>query len=131
MMDIDKFKVYNDTYGHQQGDVVLKSVAKVFSQTLMRAVDFAARWGGEEFVVLLPNTPVEGAMGVAERIRENVEKAEIPCADGSTTKVTISIGVATQTPEKTSLVDTFVQNADQALYAAKNQGRNRVVHSSS
>jgi diguanylate cyclase (GGDEF)-like protein len=128
VMDVDKFKYYNDTYGHQQGDVVLKTVAKVFSQSIRRPADFVARWGGEEFTVLLPNTVAGGAMEVAETIRAAVENTVILCADGTETKVTISIGVFTQIPEQSCTIDTFITNADEALYTAKRTGRNKVVH---
>jgi diguanylate cyclase (GGDEF)-like protein len=125
MIDVDKFKDYNDTYGHQQGDVVLKTIAKVFTTTLKRAVDFACRWGGEEFVILLPNVDTSGAMVVAERVRTNVEKTMIPCTDGSFTSVTISIGVKAEQPVKSSQIDEFLSKADEALYVAKKTGRNR------
>jgi diguanylate cyclase (GGDEF)-like protein len=127
MIDVDKFKDYNDTYGHQQGDVVLKTIAKVFTTTLKRAIDFVCRWGGEEFVILLPNTDANGAMVVAERVRTNVEQTMIPCPDGSFTKVTISIGVNTENPEKGSPVDQFLSKADEALYVAKKTGRNKSI----
>jgi diguanylate cyclase (GGDEF)-like protein len=125
MIDVDKFKDYNDTYGHQQGDVVLKTIAKVFTSTLQRAIDFVCRWGGEEFVILLPNTDASGAMVVAERVRTNIEKTMIPCADASFTKVTISVGVNTENPEKGTPVDQFLSRADEALYTAKRTGRNK------
>ena len=128
MMDVDKFKIYNDVYGHQQGDVVLKIVANLFMHSLRRATDFAARWGGEEFAVLLPNTPLSGALGVAEYIRSEVEKIEIPCDDKSVTKVTVSIGVNTLIPDASSSPDQFIAGADEALYMAKQAGRNRVAH---
>jgi diguanylate cyclase (GGDEF)-like protein len=127
MIDVDKFKNYNDTYGHQQGDIVLQTVAKIFSQAAKRSGDIAARWGGEEFVVLLPNTMMPGALDIAERIRADVEAVIIPCTDGSTTKVTVSIGVNTQTPVHGNSIDVFISNADKALYEAKARGRNRVV----
>ncbi|MDR0290030.1 MAG: diguanylate cyclase [Treponema sp.] len=127
MMDVDKFKNYNDTYGHQQGDVVLQTVARVFEHSAKRPGDLAARWGGEEFVVLLPNTFLDGAMNLAEHIRSEVEASVVPCANGLTTKVTISIGVNAQEPVLGSSVDAFISNADKALYEAKAQGRNRVV----
>ena len=126
MMDVDKFKNYNDTYGHQQGDLVLQTVASVFARTLKRSGDFAARWGGEEFVVLLPNSEKDGAMLVAEQIRANVESEIIPIPDGGNTKVTISIGVNTLIPTGDSVLETFVSGADSALYTAKETGRNRV-----
>ena len=128
IMDLDRFKTLNDTHGHQKGDVVLQSIAKIFPHSFKRSGDFAARWGGEEFVVLLPNTPLAGAMEVAERIRSDVENAEIYCPDGSILRTTLSIGVISQTPVKNSQIDTFVRGADQALYAAKDAGRNRVAH---
>jgi diguanylate cyclase (GGDEF)-like protein len=124
---VDKFKDYNDTFGHQQGDVVLKTVAKVFMQSAKRPGDFAARWGGEEFVVVLPNTVLNGALDIAEKIRTDVESALIPCADSSGNRITISIGVNSQIPVQGSSVDTFISNADKALYEAKDQGRNRVI----
>jgi diguanylate cyclase (GGDEF)-like protein len=127
MIDVDKFKKYNDTYGHQQGDVVLKTVAKVFTQSIKRAGDFVARWGGEEFTVLLPNTVLDGALDLAESIRMNVENAPVPCIDGSANKVTVSIGVSSMIPIQGSSVDALISNADAALYMAKDQGRNRIV----
>ena len=126
MIDVDKFKIFNDTYGHQHGDVVLQTVANIFSQAFRRPTDFAARWGGEEFIILLPNTPLAGAMEVAEKIRGDVEKAIIPCQDGSITKVTISVGLNTQMPDQNSSMDAFISKADLALYAAKEAGRNRI-----
>ena len=128
IMDVDKFKVYNDTYGHQQGDVVLQTVAKTVEQSLNRPGDFAARWGGEEFVVLLPNTDLDGALFIAETIRQNISNAVIPCADGTNTKVTISIGVKTLAPGQKSTHESLLADADKALYTAKETGRNRVCH---
>ena len=126
IIDVDKFKVYNDTYGHQQGDAVLKAVAKTVTQSLGRPGDFAARWGGEEFVVLLPNTDANGALNIAERMRRDIGNAVIPCADGAETKVTISVGVKTQAPGQNSSRESFIAEADKALYKAKESGRNRV-----
>lgn len=126
VLDVDKFKVYNDTYGHQQGDAVLQTVAVTIARSLGRPGDFAARWGGEEFVVLLPNTDLGGALHIAEKIRVNVSDAIIPCQNGTKTKVTISIGVKTQAPGQNSSRDSFISEADKALYRAKETGRNRV-----
>jgi diguanylate cyclase (GGDEF)-like protein len=120
MMDIDKFKAYNDTNGHQQGDTLLQAVAKTITRTIHRGGDFAARWGGEEFVVLLPNTDINGALNIAELIRANIDKE---------TKTTISIGVNTQIPTQTSSLDNFISAADDALYKAKAMGRNKVCKS--
>jgi diguanylate cyclase (GGDEF)-like protein len=127
VIDIDKFKDYNDTYGHQQGDIVLQKVASILLQSLRRPTDFVARWGGEEFVILLPATPSDGALEVAEKIRANVEKEVIPFAEGSSTKVTISIGMNTQAPVQGSSAESFFSNADKALYKAKELGSNRVA----
>jgi len=128
IIDVDKFKVYNDTYGHQQGDIVLRVVAATLMQSLNRASDFAARWGGEEFVALLPNTDADSALLIAERIRLNINNETIPCVNGAETGVTVSIGVNTQTPKRNGLYDTFIAEADKALYIAKEAGRNRVCH---
>jgi diguanylate cyclase (GGDEF)-like protein len=127
IMDLDKFKNLNDTYGHQQGDVVLKTVANIFNNCLRRPCDFTARWGGEEFVVLLPNTPLEGAMDVAEQIRSTVEKEKIEFEDGTIVHITISIGVTTINPEHKSSINNFISKADKALYMAKEAGRNRAA----
>ena len=126
MIDIDKFKNYNDTHGHQQGDAALVAVADMFGAVLKRPGDFAARWGGEEFIVLLPNTNTEGALDVAEQLRGFVEEMEIPCTGGLTTKVTLSIGINTRIPGHTFTMDEFIKYADEALYEAKAKGRNRV-----
>ena len=132
MMDLDKFKSINDTYGHQQGDIVLKTVAGVFSHSLKRPADFTARWGGEEFIVLLPKTPLSGAIEVAENIRADVEKTPIPrfeelSSDSSALYITLSIGITSQRPVKDSPIDTFISNADKALYTAKETGRNKIM----
>jgi len=127
MFDVDKFKTYNDIYGHQQGDAVLRAVAKIIEQGLKRPGDFAARWGGEEFVALLANTGRLGALEVAERIRAAVEKINLTCDECSdTVPVTISIGVESLIPEQSNSLDLFISAADNALYEAKAAGRNCV-----
>ena len=126
MMDIDKFKTYNDTFGHQQGDVTLQVIANTIRDSLKRKVDFAARWGGEEFIVLLPGTDTAGARRVAENIRSAVENVQIPCEDVRGRQATISIGVNTQIPEMDEEISAFIEHADNALYRAKAEGRNRV-----
>ena len=131
MIDIDKFKDLNDTYGHQQGDVILQTIAKIFEHSFRRPGDFAARWGGEEFVVLLPNTPFEGAIDVAEKIRCEIEKLQITCTTGIVLSITVSIGVNSLVPELDNSADDFLTNADRALYAAKYAGRNKVMYSGS
>jgi len=124
MIDIDNFKIYNDSYGHQQGDLALVSVAKAFSQALKRPGDFAVRWGGEEFIILLPNTEPDGATEVAENVRSSVENTVVPGKRMS--KVTVSVGVHTWIHTQESTIDELITSADTALYEAKNQGRNRI-----
>ena len=127
IMDIDKFKNYNDTFGHQQGDLALQTVANALKQSMKRSVDFCARWGGEEFTVLLPGTDSKGAVIVAENIRGEIEKAVIPCPGTSGKSVTVSIGVCTQIPASGCTAGKFVSTADTALYQAKERGRNCCV----
>jgi diguanylate cyclase (GGDEF)-like protein len=126
MVDIDFFKHYNDKYGHQQGDTILRSVARIMKEMNKRSSDFAARWGGEEFVMLLPNTDTQAGLKIAGDLRKSVECAEVPLADGTVTRITISIGVNAQVPTRDSVLDEFVSRADKALYVAKEAGRNRV-----
>lgn len=130
MIDIDHFKRINDTHGHQAGDLVLRDVAALVARGL-REVDTAARFGGEEFAVLLPETNRQGAELVAQRLRHSVEQAHFfTAAHGSSTRqierVTISIGVALFPAEAPSQRD-LLEASDAALYAAKSGGRNRVV----
>jgi len=128
MIDVDKFKAYNDAYGHQQGDVVLKVIAKTMNEALNRPGDYAVRWGGEEFAVLLPNTDIKAAVQIAERIRKSIGDAVIPCEGDTETQVTVSIGVNTQIPDQDSSLEAFISEADKLLYMAKELGRNRVCH---
>ncbi|RJQ13401.1 MAG: GGDEF domain-containing protein [Nitrospiraceae bacterium] len=124
MFDIDHFKKVNDTYGHQCGDFVLKSVSSRIS-SVIRNVDFLFRYGGEEFCALLPETGIEAAAMVAERFRTAICQQETNY-DGTLIKVTISLGVAALRDDIESPV-MLVENADGALYRAKQEGRNRVV----
>jgi diguanylate cyclase (GGDEF)-like protein len=126
MMDVDKFKAYNDTYGHPQGDTLLKTIARIFTAAARRPGDMAARLGGEEFGVLLPDTGLEGALEIAEDIRSRVQAARIPTADGKITTVTISIGVVSQVPSVDAALEAFIAQADGYLYTAKKTGRNQV-----
>jgi len=126
MLDVDNFKFYNDTFGHQQGDVALQTVAMTIAKTLKRPADFAARWGGEEFAILLPNTTIAGAVKIAERIRKNVEQTPIPMLSGDITRATVSIGVHTMKPSRECLQCELILKVDKALYAAKETGRNKV-----
>ena len=125
MIDIDFFKKVNDTYGHLVGDVVLRAVANIL-QSCIREIDFAARYGGEEFIIILQETNKKGALYVAERIRETVEKQAIKAFD-ETVRVTVSIGVVVY-PQHTSYKELLVEIADKALYKAKDKGRNRVEY---
>jgi diguanylate cyclase (GGDEF)-like protein len=127
MMDVDKFKDYNDTWGHPQGDVLLKTICRIFSSAARRPGDLAARLGGEEFGVLLPDTDLDAALKVAEEIRSRVENTRIPTADGKTeTRITISIGAASLMPSRDMLIADFIAAADRSLYTAKEAGRNRI-----
>jgi diguanylate cyclase (GGDEF)-like protein len=127
MMDVDKFKNYNDTWGHPQGDALLKAVSRIFAAAARRPGDLAARVGGEEFGVILPDADLKAAVKVAEDIRSRVERCRIPAADGKTeTHTTISIGVASLIPAPGMLVSDFISTADRRLYAAKEGGRNRI-----
>ena len=125
MLDIDHFKGFNDSYGHAMGDVVLKKVATTLGKTLRKA-DVLARFGGEEFVVLLPNVTPDGAADSAERIRARVEKAKLH-PGGPRKRVTVSVGLAMY-PDHAVQKDDLLKAADRALYRAKESGRNRVCH---
>jgi diguanylate cyclase (GGDEF)-like protein len=129
MLDIDHFKDYNDGYGHLQGDEVLFMIAKIIEHALKRPGDFVARWGGEEFAVLLSNTDASGALKIAESIRADVENMNVSLSNGVTAKLTVSIGVSTQIPEPDSSLDDFISAADKELYRAKGTGRNRICYS--
>jgi len=126
MIDVDQFKNYNDKFGHTQGDVLLQTLAGIFTRTLKRAADFVARWGGEEFAVLLPSTDTHGALAVAEQIRKNVAGTVIHACDGESTQESVSIGVYTLLPSADTTSVDLLAGADAAMYSAKAQGRNRV-----
>ncbi len=128
LCDIDFFKSYNDNYGHQEGDKSLKAVAQTISSSLKRPTDIVARYGGEEFVVILPNTDSDGAFFVAEQIREKIMELKIPHAHSAANQyVTLSLGVSTAVMDQSIPPETLIENADKALYDAKEQGRNRSV----
>lgn len=124
MLDIDHFKTVNDELGHDIGDRVLQRTAEVLLGTLRKAGDLVARFGGEEFAVLVPETDIEGAMVLAERLRIAVEETEIATPEGPR-RYTASFGVATIQEDDTN-VETVLKRADEALYRAKNSGRNRI-----
>lgn len=128
MIDVDRFKNFNDAYGHLLGDTVLQSIAKVFNQTLKRPGDFAARWGGEEFIILLPDTDSNGALDIAEQIRKRAEDMEVSDISTPKGKVTISIGVNTHKHGQSGTIYEFLSGADSALYKAKDLGRNKVCN---
>jgi len=126
--DIDHFKLFNDTYGHQAGDDCLVRVAQTMDDTLNRPADLAARYGGEEFVGLLVDTEAGGARVLAERVRDRVEDLRIEHSASSANEfLTVSLGAASFVPRVGLRPEDLIDAADQALYAAKQQGRNRVV----
>ncbi len=128
MADVDHFKLYNDSFGHQQGDECLRAVARVLTAEARRPADLVARYGGEEFCVVLPNVDLEGAQVVAERIRAAVESLGIPRASpGIGAVVTLSLGVASIVPAGEDSPESLLRHADRELYRAKHLGRNRVV----
>lgn len=122
LFDIDHFKKFNDTYGHQQGDVVLIEVAKLVKLTVRETVDIPARYGGEEFAIILPETDAKGALLVAERLRKTIEAFDFPGQEQAL-KVTISLGVSTF-PDHASVKSVLIKKADVALYECKERGRN-------
>jgi diguanylate cyclase (GGDEF)-like protein len=124
LLDIDFFKKFNDTYGHQTGDVVLKNLAQVIEAST-RESDLAARYGGEEFALVMYHTDQTAALEAAERLRQRVENHEVK-DNGNLLHVTISVGVATFPHEKIHDAKELIEFADQALYKAKENGRNRV-----
>lgn len=127
MCDIDHFKAYNDTYGHDNGDKCLKKVAQTIKNSLVRPGDFCARYGGEEFVVILADTSHKGAVHVAERIRLNIIKLQIQHEKSPPLQlVTLSLGIATSSDQPLNSYEDLLRYADTALYEAKRKGRNRV-----
>jgi diguanylate cyclase (GGDEF)-like protein len=128
-IDVDHFKLFNDTYGHGLGDDCLARVGGVLADAARRPGDLAARYGGEEFVVLLPDTDAGGAREVAERILQCVDDLAIPHAASTVSgHVTVSIGMAVRLPDTAATASDLLQQADAALYAAKHAGRHRIVH---
>jgi diguanylate cyclase (GGDEF)-like protein len=125
MLDLDSFKPMNDQFGHLTGDRYLRALGEAIRQNL-RAADIPCRYGGEEFAIILPETDLPGATVIAERIREAVEKLEL--REGARpVHTTVSIGIAVQEGQRTASAQHLVERADQALYAAKRAGKNRVV----
>jgi len=128
MMDIDNFKLYNDTYGHLAGDDCLKLISGAIHDTIKRESDFIARYGGEEFAIVLFGVESAMAAKLAENIREHVYGLKIPHSSSTVdTWVTVSIGVVSCLPEPSVTPDNMIDWADKALYAAKSHGKNKVI----
>lgn len=125
MFDIDHFKKFNDTYGHLQGDLIIKEIAHILRSSV-RSIDFTARYGGEEFAVILPEVNVQGAAVVAERIRQSIDKHSFAGEKGPL-HVSVSIGVAEFKVDRMRTASQFIAVADKALYQSKELGRNRVT----
>ena len=126
LVDVDRFKQYNDYYGHVQGDAILKQVASALRAAVSRPTDFVARYGGEELVALLPNTEHAGAQTIAERMRAQVEGLAIEHAAADTGVLTVSVGFGSTVPAIGDTAYQLLRQADKALYKAKHAGRNRV-----
>ncbi|NJK99835.1 MAG: diguanylate cyclase [Spirulinaceae cyanobacterium RM2_2_10] len=128
MCDIDAFKSYNDTYGHLAGDACLKQIAEAFCKCLQHPSDLAARYGGEEFIALLPQTDLDKAVIVAQRMQQIIRDLQIPHRSSPVAQtVTVSMGVACTIPDPTLSMSHLLQQADVRLYAAKRQGKDRIV----
>ncbi len=128
LCDVDNFKCYNDTYGHLEGDQCLRNIANTINSTIHRPSDMVARYGGDEFVLLLPNTILDGAQHLAEEIRDRICQLKIrheksPVAD----HVTVTMGAGSGFPNEELPEDKFIWLADKALYEAKVKGRNCVI----
>jgi diguanylate cyclase (GGDEF)-like protein len=130
LIDIDFFKEYNDKHGHLPGDACLKKVSNCLLAAIKRPMDLLARYGGEEFIVILPNTEAGGALNMAEAMRQSVEALNIIHGKSIVSPyITISLGVSTIIPARKSSQKEFINSADQALYRAKQGGRNKVCSS--
>ena len=128
LCDIDYFKKYNDSYGHQAGDDCLQKVAQAIASVVQRPADLVARYGGEEFVIILPNTEGLNALKLAEAIRQNVEQLQLEHSQSNISNfVTLSLGVAYVTPNEDNSQELLLASADKALYRAKQQGRNQAI----
>ena len=128
MGDIDDFKSYNDRLGHLEGDEAIKDVAGVFQVHARRPADTAARFGGEEFTLILPDTDAEGAREVAENIRRNINELRIEHPASPAGYLTVSMGISTHLPGDEDCARQLISEADQAMYRGKRSGKNRVLH---
>ncbi|NQE47691.1 GGDEF domain-containing response regulator [Herbaspirillum rubrisubalbicans] len=128
LIDVDFFKRYNDNYGHVAGDTVLRRVAQIIDDTIQRPADLAARFGGEEFAMILPRTPIEGAHSLGQKLCQRIEANQVPHERSDISAwLTVSIGAACVIPGQEQDISELIEMADRRLYLAKQQGRNRVV----
>jgi diguanylate cyclase (GGDEF)-like protein len=127
MVDVDHFKLFNDNYGHLEGDACLARLGETLAAISAETAGFAARYGGEEFCVLLPDTDIARALATGEMIRDAVRDLAIPHRGSDTQSVTLSVGVAVTRPNATMRPDDLIEAADAALYAAKAAGRDCVI----
>lgn len=128
LLDIDHFKQYNDLHGHLEGDDCLKRIAALLEGTIKRSRDFVARFGGEEFVVILPETDAESAVKIGQRLQDQLFREQLPHAAPDASKwVTVSMGIGTLTPTRDDAPRDFLNLIDQRLYDAKKAGRNKIV----
>lgn len=126
MIDVDNFKLYNDDFGHVKGDQVLINIANQLSKSIRRPFDILGRYGGEEFLVVLPNTDIEGAYNVAEKMRKRVRRLRIEHSSECDKKyLTISLGISTVIPKTESSLEQAIEDADKALFESKRKGKNR------
>jgi diguanylate cyclase (GGDEF)-like protein len=127
MIDVDHFKLFNDTYGHPEGDVCLSRLGETLAGVAAETTGFAGRYGGEEFCLLLPNTDASRASEIGEMVRAAVQNLAMPHSTSSYQAVTVSVGVACTKPNDSQQPGDLIEAADAALYAAKHRGRNAVV----
>ena len=131
ILDVDHFKLYNDTYGHPAGDIALKSIAEILMSVTARAGDMAARMGGEEFLLILPGATAHAAQATAEKIRERLAKLALAHGTSPTASViTLSQGIVSCIPSMATDADALVAAADEALYQSKDHGRDLITVSS-
>jgi diguanylate cyclase (GGDEF)-like protein len=127
MIDVDHFKLFNDSYGHPEGDVCLTRLGETLARIAAETMGLAGRYGGEEFCLLLPNTDSKRALEIGEMVRAAVESLAMPHCTSNYQTVTVSVGVASTKPNNSQQPGDLIEAADAALYAAKHRGRNAVV----